>query len=158
MALATKPTTAAEQRPMRRVWKAPISQSFWLWLGISIVLYGGIYAWYLYALKTQPFVGPARDPLRLFGIIAFLMVLGVAAYSLRRRFVRGLPGMARNWLWMHIWLGVATILIALLHENYAYVLNNFCSSPSCFTQSYLGTSALFALMFLVISGIVGRAL
>src|SRR6266851_270283 len=158
MVLATKPSTTAEQRPMRRLWKAPISKYFWLWLGISIVLYVGIYAWYLYALKTEPFAGPFTDPLRLFGIIAFLMVLGVAAYSLRRRFVRGLPGMARNWLWMHTWIGITAVLIALLHENYAHILNNYCQNASCFTQSYWGTSALLALIFLVLSGIIGRLL
>ena len=154
MAIATK----SQQRPMRRVWKAPTSRAFWLWLSVSIVLYAGIYAWYLIALKTQPFAGPSSDPLRLFGIIAFVMVLGTAAYSLRRRFVRGLPGMARDWLWMHICLGVAAILIAFLHENYAYILHGYCSNLSCFSQSYFGPSALFALMLLVISGIVGRLL
>jgi len=157
MAIATKSPTSS-QRPMRRVWKAPISRAFWLWLAVSGVLYVSVYAWYLYAVKTQPFVGPFKDPLRLFGVIAFVMVLGVATYTLRRRFVRGLPGMARDWLWMHICLGVAAILIAFLHENYAHILNNYCSNLSCFTQSYFGTSALFALIFLVLSGIIGRLL
>jgi len=157
MAIATKSPTSS-QRLMRRVWKAPISRAFWLWLSVSIILYVAIYAWYLVAVKTQPFVGPFRDPLRLFGIIAFVMVLGTAAYTLRRRFVRGLPGMARDWLWMHTFLGVAAILIAFLHENYAHILNNYCSNLSCFSQSYFGTSALFALIFLVLSGIVGRLL
>ena len=154
MAIATK----SQQSQLRRVWKAPISKAFWLWLSVSIVLYAGIYAWYLVALATQPFAGPFRDPLRLFGIIAFVMVLGTAAYSLRRRFVRGLPGMARDWLWMHIFIGIAAILIAFLHENYAHILHDYCSNLSCFSQSYFGTSALFALIFLVISGIVGRVL
>jgi hypothetical protein len=157
MAIATKsPTTS--QRPMRRVWKAPFSRGFWLWLAVSLVLYAAIYAWYLVAVKTQSFVGPFRDPLRLFGIIAFVMVLGVASYSLRRRFVRGLPGMARDWLWMHTFLGVAAILIAFLHENYAHILHDYCNNLSCFSQSYFGTSALFALILLVLSGITGRVL
>src|SRR6266699_4665154 len=126
MSLASKQSLAAQ----RRVWKAPTTKAWWIWLAVSLLLYGSVYAVYLIAIKTQPFPGPLNDPLRSFGILAFVLVLASAAYSLRRRFVRGLPGMARNWLWMHIWLGVATILIALLHENYAYVLNNFCSSPS----------------------------
>ncbi len=157
MAIATK-SPSSQARPMRRVWKATISTAFWLWLAVSIILYAGIYAWYLFALRTQPFAGPAVDPLRFFGIIAFVMVLGTAAYSLRRRFVRSLPGMVRNWLWMHTWIGIATILIAFLHENYAYILHDYCSNLSCFSQSYFGPSALFALLLLVISGIVGRIL
>jgi hypothetical protein len=160
MAVATK-SQASQQRPMRRVWKAPVPRSCWLWLGLSIALYVGIYAWYLIAIKTLPFVSPALDPLRLYGVIVFLMVLGVAAYSLRRRFVRSLPGMARDWLWMHTWLGIITILIAFLHENYTYIIPGFCGSGaglSCLSQFYFGPSALFALMFLVLSGIIGRLL
>ena len=162
MAIATK-SPASQQRPKRRVWKArlfkaPLTKAFWLWLSVSIILYAAIYAWYLFTLKTQPFAGPFRDPLRFFGIIAFVMVLGTAAYSLRRRFVRSLPGKARDWLWMHTFIGIAAILIAFLHENYDHILRDYCSNLSCFSQSYFGTSALFALILLVISGIVGRLL
>lgn len=157
MAIATK-SPISSQRPMRRVWKAPLSRAFWLWLSVSIILYAAIYAWYLFTLKTQPFAGPFSDPLRFFGIIAFVMVLGTATYSLRRRFVRSLPGMARDWLWMHMFIGTAAILIAFLHENYAHILHDYCSNLSCFSQSYFGTSALFALILLVLSGIVGRVL
>lgn len=142
----------------RRIWKAPRSKAFWLWLILSIVLYIGILILYFNAIKTQPFAGPFSDPLRAFGIIAFVLVLATAAYGLRRRFVRGLPGMARNWLWMHTWLGITAVLVALLHENYAHILHDYCTNLTCFTNAYWGTSALFALIVLVLSGIVGRLL
>ena len=154
MALATKPASSAP----RRVWKAPTTKAWWIWLAASLLLYGSVYAVYLVAIKTQPFPGPFNDPLRSFGILAFVLVLATATYSLRRRFVRGLPGMARDWLWMHTWIGITAVLIALLHENYAHILHDYCQNASCFTQSYWGTSALFALIFLVLSGIVGRLL
>ena len=154
MALATKPSLPAQ----RRVWKAPITKACWIWLAVSILLYGIVYAVYLVAIKTQPFPGPLNDPLRSFGILAFLLVLATATYSLRRRFVRGLPGMARDWLWMHTWIGITALLIALLHENYAHILHDYCQNASCLTQSYWGTSALLALVFLVLSGIAGRLL
>jgi hypothetical protein len=157
MALATK-SSSPQVRTTRRIWKAPITRAWWLWLLFSIFLYGGIYAWYLFAIRTQQFPGPLNDPLRSFGILAFVLVLGTASYSLRRRFARGLPGMVRNWLWMHTWIGILAILIALLHENYAHILHDYCSNISCFTDSYWGTSALFALLFLVLSGIIGRLL
>ena len=160
MAIATK-SPPSQQRHMRRVWRAPISRACWLWLALSIALYAAIYAWYLIAIKTLPFVAPALDPLRLYGIIAFVMVLGVAAYTLRRRFVRSLPGMARDWLWMHTWLGIATVLIAFLHENYTYIIPGVCGSRgglSCLSQFYFGPGALFALTLLVLSGVVGRLL
>jgi len=154
MALATKPSLPAQ----RRVWKAPTTKAWWIWLVASLLLYGSVYALYLVAIKTQPFPGPFNDPLRSFGILALVLVLAAAAYSLRRRFVRGLPGMARDWLWMHTWIGITAVLIALLHENYTHILHDYCQNASCFTQSYGGTSALFALIFLVLSGIFGRLL
>ena len=154
MALATKSSSPAQ----RRVWKAPTTKAWWIWLAASLLLYGSVYALYLVAIKTQSFPGPFNDPLRSFGILAFILVLASATYSLRRRFVRGLPGMARNWLWMHTWIGISAVLIALLHENYTHILHDYCQNASCLTQSYWGTSALLALIFLVLSGIVGRLL
>jgi len=151
-------TSKAPSGTQRRVWKAPLTKAWWAWLAASLLLYAGVYLIYLVAIKTQPFPGPFNDPLRSFGILAFVLVLATATYSLRRRFVRGLPGMARAWLWMHTWLGVTALLIALLHENYAHILHDYCQNASCFTKSYWGTSALFALIFLVLSGIIGRLL
>ena len=154
MALATKPSLPAQ----RRVWKAPATKAWWIWLVASLLLYGSVYAVYLVAIRTQPFPGPFNDPLRSFGILAFVLVLAAAAYSLRRRFARGLPGMARDWLWMHTWIGITAVMIAMLHENYTHILHDYCQNASCFTQAYGGTSALFALIFLVLSGICGRLL
>lgn len=163
MSIATKssqpaqpgqPTTTAK----RRIWRVPLSRSWWIGLLSCLVFYAAIYAWYLYAIKTQPFPGPFTDPLRTFGIIAFLLVLGTAAYSLRRRFARSLPGKAQVWLWLHIWLGITTVLIAFLHVNYAHILNSYCADLTCFTRADAGTSALYALIILVVSGIVGRLL
>ena len=149
---------ALASKSWRRVWKAPLTKAWWAWLAASLLLYAGVYLIYLVAIKTQPFPGPFNEPLRSFGILAFVLVLVTATYSLRRRFVRGLPGMARAWLWMHTWLGITALLIALLHENYTHILHDYCQNASCFTKSYWGTSALFALIFLVLSGIIGRLL
>ncbi len=113
---------------------------------------------YLYALRTQPFPGPFNDPLRFFGIVAFVLVLLTASYSLRRRFARGLPGKVQDWLWMHTWVGIIAILIALLHENFTHITHDYCQNFTCFTNAYAGTSALLALIFLVVSGVIGRLL
>lgn len=141
-----------------RIWRTPTSSAWWFWLVLSLLLYAVIFVFYLIAIKTQPFPGPFNDPLRSFGILAFALVLGAASYSLRRRFVRGLPGKAQAWLWMHTWLGITAILIALLHENFSHITHDYCQNMTCFTNAYWGTSALFALIFLVISGIIGRLL
>src|SRR6266566_8998610 len=154
MVLATKPASSAQ----RRIWKAPTTKAWWIWLAASLLLYVSVFAVYFIALKTQPFPGPFNDPLRSFGILALIMVLTSATYSLRRRFARGLPGMARNWLWMHTWIGISALVVALLHENFTHILHDYCQNASCFTQSYWGTSALLALIVLVLSGIAGRLL
>jgi hypothetical protein len=151
MAVSTKSTS-------KRNWKTPSSRATWLWFAFAILLYGGIYAWYLFALKHQQYVGPDTDPLRIFGIVAYVLVLLVTAYTLRRRFVRTLPGKVQNWLWLHTWLGIASILIALLHENYANVLHDYDFSFAAFSDANYGMSALFLLIALVISGVLGRLL
>ncbi len=146
------------KQPTRRIWKTPLTPVAWFWLILSIVLYGGIYLWYLVGLKTVADPGPSNDPFRLFGIIAFSLVLSVAAYSLRRRFVRVLPGSVQSWLWLHTWFGIAAILIAFLHENYQNILNSYSFTLSTFTDANFGMSALYALILLVLSGILGRLL
>jgi hypothetical protein len=159
MSLATnKSSLSPRQASARRVWNVPESRAKWRWLAFSALLFLVVLIWYLYAAATQPFPGPFNDPFRLFGIIAFCLILGTAAYSLRRRFARNLPGKVQDWLWMHIWLGITAILIALLHENFLHILHNYCQNLSCFSEGYAGTSALLALILLVASGIIGRLL
>jgi hypothetical protein len=155
MSLATK--SSLPTRTQGRIWRVPISKARWYWLGASIILYVAILAWYLLASRTQQ-PDPIQDPFRLFGIIAFVLVLSTATYALRRRFARGLPGKVQDWLWMHTWIGIITILIVLLHENFIGITNNFCQNLTCLTDAKWGLSALFALLFLVVSGIVGRLL
>ncbi len=146
----------AKKQAPKRIWRVPISNARLLWLAGSVLLCVLLIVWDIAASSRQRFPGPLIDPWRLFGIIAFLLVLGTATYSLRRRFVRSLPGKAQDWLWMHTWIGIAAVLIALLHETFAHITHDFCQNLNCFTASYWGTSALFALILLVLSGIVGR--
>src|SRR5258708_33845050 len=154
--MKTKPPL--QERAIRRIWRTPGSRFNWIWLGVSLAVYGGIYGWYVHAIRTQQCPGPDADPLRLFGIIAFCLVLVVAVYSLRRRFKRTIPGRVQNWLWVHTWFGVISILIAFLHENYINVLHDYSFTLPDFTGAAYGMSALYALIFLVISGIIGRLL
>jgi hypothetical protein len=150
--------TGSQQQFVQRIWKVPKSKSKWYWLIVSLAIYGGFYAWYLYAVKTQPFAGPYSDPLRLFGIFAFVIMLMVAAYTLRRRFVRRLPWKVQDWLWLHIWFGVLSFFLSLLHENYQYILHDYYFTKTFLTEADAGMPALFALFLLVTSGIIGRLL
>jgi hypothetical protein len=158
MSLATKSTLDEHPRTIQRIWKTPGSKCNLICLGISLIVYGYLYVVYLNTLKSQPYAGPYSDPLRQFGIVSFCLVLIVAAYTLRRRFLRILPGKAQNWLWLHTWFGVLAILVAFLHENYLNILRDIHFTQMRFTEGQAGTSALYALFLLVISGIAGRLL
>ena len=158
MALATKPPLQKQQQAIRRIWKTPGSKFNWICLGISLIVYAYLYKVYLEALKLNPYAGPYSDPLRMFGIVAYILVLLVAAYKLRRRFARTLPGKVQNWLWLHTWFGILALLVALLHENYLNILHDLRFTQIRFTEGQAGTSALYALLLLVITGIIGRLL
>jgi hypothetical protein len=159
MSLTVKqPSQELQSRPLRRIWHAPASKAKWFWLVAGLLFYVALYAWFTIAAKAQGEAAPINDPFRLFGIIAYVLVLSTAAYSLRRRFVRGLPGKVQSWLWMHTWIGVITILIVFLHENYLFVLNGFVHQITDLTDTYWAGAALFALLFLVLSGVAGRLL
>lgn len=158
MSITTKQSRAPRPSAWRRLWNAPTSPARWFWLLFSGLLYVALLFWYYDALRVQKYPAPFTDPLRLFGIIAFGLVFATASYSLRRRFVRVLPGKVQHWLWMHTWLGIVAILIAFLHENYDHITYNYCQNLSCLTDTYWATGALFALIVLVVSGIGGRLL
>jgi hypothetical protein len=91
-------------------------------------------------------------------VMSYLLILATAAYSLRTRFVRGLPWKTQNWVWMHLWIGIAAVLLALLHADYRFVLHGYCADLSCVTGHYWGMPALYGLMFIVVSGAAGRLL
>lgn len=156
MAVASKPPV--EPGSSRRFWKTPGSIYNWIFLVSALFLLGCIALIYRSAIATQQYPGPANDPLREFGIVAFVLVLLVAAYTLRRRFVRTLPGKVQNWLWLHIWFGAVCILIACLHENFQNITHDFSFLSERFTEAAFGTSALYALLLLVLSGVIGRLL
>ncbi len=144
---------------MRRLWKAPKSHAWWLFLGGSTLFYAAVFYLYYRTVKVPGFHdAPGTGSLARFGLIAIGMVMVTATYTLRRRFMRFLPGKAHDWLWMHTWVGVITILIAMLHANFDHVLRGYCMTPRCLTGANGGPLALYALILLVGSGIFGRLL
>lgn len=156
MAVASKPPV--EPGSSRRFWKTPGSIYNWIFLASALFLLGCIALIYRSAVATQQYPAPDNDPFREFGIVTFVLVLLAAAYTLRRRFVRTLPGKVQNWLWLHIWFGVVSILIACLHENFQNITHDFSFLRERFTEDAFGTSALYALLLLVLSGVIGRLL
>ncbi|HEX7736776.1 MAG TPA: hypothetical protein VF458_18155 [Ktedonobacteraceae bacterium] len=153
MTMANK--APVEPRSARRIWKTPASLFNWLFLAGSTLVLGVVL---LLARVSSASPDPNNDPYRAFGITAFVMVLCVAAYTLRRRYIRRLPGKVQNWLWLHVWLGSASVLVACIHENWQNITHDFSFMSERFTEAAFGTTAVYALVFLVLSGVIGRLL
>src|SRR5579875_1296666 len=154
----TNQIPSPDLKPVQRIWRTPTTRAAWLWLGIALVLTVIAGVIYFYTLKTQQYPGPYYDPLRLFGIVSFVLVLLTIAYTLRRRFMRHLPGNVQGWLWLHTWFGIAAIIIALWHANFMNIYPYFTLMPSTLIEGNAGMSALYGLLLLVLTGIIGRLL
>jgi len=160
MLRTTEPAPASPRhRPLRRLWKTPLSHAWWLWLLAASLFYAGLfYLYYRESLHGSAQFSPGNGAFAKFGIVA-LGILGLTAtYTLRRRFMRFLPGQARNWLWMHTWFGITTVLIVMLHANFDYVLRDYCLTSQCLADTYAGPFALYGVILLVGSGITGRVI
>ncbi len=143
----------------RRVWHTPTSKAALYWFLFAVVYCTIFYVLYAVVFKAPIFTGPWFDRIFRAGVMSYIMILAVAAYSLRTRFMRNLPWKAQNWVWMHMSLGVASVLLAFLHADFSFVLHWDCSSQqNCFTAHYWGMPSLYALIFIALSGVVGRLL
>src|SRR5712692_8481051 len=135
MSLATKPPVPQPNASLP-LWKSPASKVKWAWLIVSIVLYTSIFLWFFPLNRTNPSVAPRTNgSLFFFGVVAFAMILAVASFSLRSRFVRALPGKAQDWLWMHTWLAIAAVFVAMIHSNYAHITSNQLSISDAINRS-----------------------
>jgi len=166
MSASSLPSSSSGQAGGRRIWHTPTSKAAYYWAIFASFYCAVFYLLYLFVFDAPVFTGPWFDPLRC-GVMSYIMILVVAAYSLRARFIHSLPGKAQNWVWMHIWLGIASVLLALLHADFRFVLHFECmSNPrfgsvgyGCgFTDHYWGMPALYLLIFIGVSGIVGKLL
>ncbi|HEY0756874.1 MAG TPA: hypothetical protein VGD98_23175 [Ktedonobacteraceae bacterium] len=153
MAIASKPPV--EPKHARRIWKTPVSPFNWLFLAGSLIVLGVVA---LLAHTSGATPDPNNDPFREFGITAFVLILLVATYTLRRRFIRRLPGKVQNWLWLHIWFGSVSVIIVCIHENWQNITHDFSFMGERFSEAAYGTTALYALILLVLTGVIGRLL
>src|SRR5260370_16387650 len=86
------------------------------------------------------------------------MIVAVSAYALRTIVIRSLPWKSQNWVWMHIWLGIAAVLLVMLHADFGFVVNGYWVSLRCVTDHYWGMASLYGLIFIAVSGGIGRLL
>jgi hypothetical protein len=145
--------------PSRRIWRVTASWAWWLWLIVSMLGTIALSLWFVQRMRhVSPTQTPGTGPMSIFGWVALLLMFLVTAYTLRRRYMRGLPGQMQSWLWMHIGLGTVTGLATLLHANFDHVLSDFCFTPSCLLQGDAGPFSGYALLAVVVSGLFGRLL
>ena len=156
MAVSTRPQ---QQSAPRRVWHTPTSKAALYWFAGALIYCLIFYVLYAVFFNAHIFTGPWYDHVFRVGVMSYLMILAVAAYSLRTRFFHNLPWKAQNWVWMHMALGIAAVLLALLHASYAFILRLDCTiQQNCFTDHYWGMQSLYGLIFIALSGAAGRLL
>src|ERR1700694_1407950 len=156
MAVSTRPP---QQNAARRGWHTPTSKAALYWSLFAAIYCLIFYVLYAVVFNAHIFTGPWFDRVFRAGVMSYIMILAVAAYSLRTRFFHNLPWRAQNWVWMHMALGIAAVLLALLHADYSFVLHWDCSGQqNCFTAHYWGMPSLYALIFIALSGAAGRLL
>ncbi len=153
-------TNTPPKKVAQRIWHTPTSKAAIYWLIFAAAYSALFYMLYLIVLhaKTRLITGPFFDVVFRCGVMSYIMILAVAAYSLRARFFHGMPWKAQSWVWAHMWVGIASILLALLHADFRYILHFNCNGLSCVTDEYWALPSLYGLIFLVVSGIVGRLL
>lgn len=158
MATTVQPP-APPSTSVKRMWHTPTSKAALYWFLFALLFCVLLYALYAILFHAPIFTGPWFDRIFRAGVMSYLMILAVSAYSLRTRFLHNLPWKAQNWVWMHIWLGIAAVLLALLHAAFAFVTHWDCTaSQNCITAHYWGMPSLYALIFIALSGAVGRLL
>lgn len=156
MAVSTRPQ---QQSAARRAWHTPTSKAALYWSAGALIYCLIFYLLYALVAHANIFTGPWYDHVFRVGVMSYIMIVAVAAYSLRTRFFHNLPWKAQNWVWMHMALGIAAVLLALLHASYAFIFRWDCTSQqNCFTAHYWGMPSLYGLIFIALSGAVGRLL
>jgi hypothetical protein len=108
------------------------------------LLLGGIVCWAAYLVAQGKYYTPRSDAGFYLGVIGTLVMVALFAYPLRkhvRLFHRW--GQLKHWFRVHMWLGILGPLLILFHSTFHIRSTN-------------GAVALFSMLFVVASGIVGR--
>lgn len=161
MATIAKPPSSPSSRTAstKRMWHTPTSKAAIFWFLFAFLYCALFYALYGILLKAPILTGPWFDRVFRVGVMSYIMILAVSAYSLRTRFLHNMPWKAQNWVWMHLWLGIAAVFLALLHAGFGFVTHWDCTAQqNCITAHFWGMPSLYALIFIALSGALGRLL
>ena len=111
---------------------------------LSAVLVGAVVTWAAYQVAQGKYYTPRSNVGFSLGVIGTLMMLALLAYPVRKR-VRWMQhlGALKHWFRVHMWLGVLGPALVLFHSTFHIRSTN-------------AAVALFSMLFVVASGIIGR--
>jgi hypothetical protein len=105
---------------------------------------GGLVTWAAYKVAYGKYYTPRSNFGFYLGVVGTLMMLALLAYPLRKR-VRWMQrwGALKHWFRVHMWLGILGPTLVLFHSTFHIRSTN-------------AAVALFSMLFVVASGIIGR--
>lgn len=117
-----------------------------VWALSSLTLFISLAAWYgLASRHAGEFLQGGSLPALVSGIVAGIIVLFELLLGMRKRFRARRLMPARIWLAAHLWLGLATLPLAILHSGFRF-------------GGWLPSILLFLLALTYASGLLGWAL
>ncbi len=153
------PPTPTTPRTTKGLWHTPTSKAALFWFLFAFLYCALFYTLYAVLFNAHILTGPWFDRVFRVGVMSYIAIIAVAAYSLRTRFLHNMPWKAQNWVWMHIWIGFAAVFLALLHAAFSFVTHWDCTAQqNCIIAHFWGMPSLYALIFIVLSGAAGRLL
>jgi cytochrome b561 len=106
---------------------------------VGVAAAGGIY---LGHLRRTPDPNGGTTLGLILGAVGTLLILLLVAFGVRKRSYRSRLGTLDGWLQAHIYLGLATVPVVLLHTGFRF-------------QDLLAVACLVAMILVVLSGLVG---
>lgn len=127
---------------MSVLWPSKRARLWQLLTLVGVAACGGVY---LGHLRQTPNPNGGTLLGLILGAIGTLLILILVVFGLRKRSYRSTWGTLDGWLQAHIYLGMATVPVVLLHTGFRF-------------EDMLATSALVVMILVVLSGLVGAAL
>jgi hypothetical protein len=91
------------------------------WLALVVVVSAAAATWYtVHGISTGQLPGGASAPGLVFGVVGGAIILFEFLLWPRKHFRVWRVGMVKTWLRAHIWLGLLTIPLILLHSGFAW--------------------------------------
>lgn len=126
---------------MSVLWPSRRARVWQLLTLVGVAALGGIYFGHL---RTTPNPNGGTLLGLILGALGTLLILILVAFGVRKRSYRSTFGTLDGWLQAHIYLGLATVPVVLLHTGFRF-------------QDLLAVATFVVMLLVVLSGLVGAA-